>query len=93
MFLSAVSAMRASALASNSAFRTQGINQARLGLANNAPQFGATGNSLDKALTLQGIQAQTNYLAAQAMQSGNATARQKDLEQRSRLQADGVLFF
>ncbi|WMU93305.1 hypothetical protein EMOOHJMP_00111 [Microcystis phage MaAM05] len=85
-------------LAIDSAGAAFGANQARMGLANTAPADGnpATVASLaaqDKALALQGISAQTNYLVAQAMLEGRQERRKKESEQEQRMMANGAIFF
>jgi predicted metalloprotease with PDZ domain len=85
-------------LAIDSAGAAFGANQARMALANTAPADGnpATVASLaaqDKALALQGISAQTNYLVAQAMQEGSRGLLKKNFEQQRRMIESGALFF
>jgi hypothetical protein len=46
----------------------------------------------DKALTLQGIQAQTNYLVSQAMQEGAQNLKKQHQELNERLRANGAIF-
>ncbi len=85
-------------LAIDSAGAAFGANQARMALANTAPTDGnpasvASLAAQDKALTLQGISAQTNYLVAQAMQEGGRGLLKKNFEQRQRMMDSGALFF
>lgn len=85
-------------LAIGSASAAFGANQNRMGLANSAPADGnpasvASLAAQDKALALQGISAQTNYLVAQAMQEGGRGLLKKNFEQRQRMIDSGALFF
>ncbi|WP_303673392.1 hypothetical protein [Vampirovibrio chlorellavorus] len=85
-------------LAIDSAGAAFGANQARMALANTAPADGNPASVVslaaqDKALALQGISAQTNYLVAQAMQEGTRGLLKKNFEQRQRMMDNGALFF
>jgi hypothetical protein len=46
----------------------------------------------DKALTLQGLQAQTNYQVSQAMLEGAENLKKKHKELNDRLIANGAIF-
>jgi hypothetical protein len=89
--------MAATNLAYNSAGLMFGANQARMGLANSATGMESQGDiaslaAQDKALSLQGIQAQTNYLVSQAMQEGAQNLKKKHQELDERLRANGAVF-
>jgi hypothetical protein len=97
MFMPMLMSMQATNLAYSSAGLMFGANQARMGLAN-----GVTGNesqaevaslaAQDKALTFQGIQAQTNYQVSQAMLESAQNLKKKNQEQKERLMANGAIF-
>lgn len=85
-------------LAYDSAGVMFGANQARMGLADSvtggeSPASAASLQAQDKALTLQGIQAQTNYQVALAMQEAAQNLQKKNEEQRIRMIQNGALFF
>lgn len=85
-------------LAIDSASAAFDANEARMALANQAPADGnpataASLASMDKALSLQGVQAQVNYQVAQAMQEGARGLLKKNAEQRQRMIENGALFF
>ncbi len=90
--------MFATNLAYNSAGTLFGANQARMDLANSATggesmSDVASLQAQDKALSLQGAMAQTNYLVSQAMLEGAQSLRKKNQEQRERMLQNGALFF
>lgn len=98
MFLSHYMGLYAAALSSNSSFGVQNINQSRLGLANSAsPHFGQTEvsslHAQDKALTLQGLNAQMNYQVAQALMSSAQKLKEQEKKQRENALASGSIFF
>lgn len=93
-----IASMFATSLSYDSAATQFGANQSRATLANSA----TGGESIsqitslaaqDKALSLQGIQAQTNYQVALAMQEGATSLRKKNQAQRERMLQSGVTFF
>lgn len=90
--------MFATNLAYSSAGAMFGVNQSRMGLANNVTGNESMGEvasiaSHDKALAMQGAMAQTNYQVAQAMQEGAAKLKKEHQEQRERMLQNGVIFF
>jgi hypothetical protein len=98
MVMPLITSMFATNLGYNSVATQFGANQSRTALANSVTggeSLGETASlaSQDKALTLQGIQAQTNYQVALAMQEGAANLRKKNQEQRERMLQNGSIFF
>lgn len=98
MLMPLMMSLFATNLAHSGATGMFGVNQSRLALAN-----GVTGNesqgdiaslaAQDKALTLQGIQAKTQYEVAQALQDTATRMKKKNEETRQRMLENGVLFF
>ncbi|WP_373531999.1 hypothetical protein [Vampirovibrio sp.] len=93
-----IASMFATNLSYGSAATMFGANQSRAALANSATGTASIGESTslasqDKALSLQGIQAQTNYQVALAMQEGASNLRKKNQELRERMLQNGALFF
>lgn len=92
-----ISSLMATARMHGAGARMQNVNEARFGLASQVGANSGSGDvpslaTQDKALTLQGAQAQTNYLVAQAMLEGAQERKQKDQEFRQRLMAAGSLY-
>jgi hypothetical protein len=97
MFIPMMMSMNATNLAYGSAGVMFGANQARLDLANSASGMESQGSvaslaAQDKALTLQGLQAQTNYQVSQAMLEGAENLKKKHKELNDRLIANGAIF-
>jgi len=90
-------ALDATSLAFGSVSAIQASNQNGMALANGVTgretmgQVAALG-SIDRFMALQGAAAQSNYLAAIAMQEGAGTLQKKNSEQRARMIANGALF-
>lgn len=81
----------------NAAQGIQNVNQARLGLANSATEnmtFGQIADlaAQDKALTLQGAQNQTNYLATTTMEGASRSMMKQYWEGRRQAIQNGYLF-
>jgi hypothetical protein len=87
----------ATALNYDGAGGVMGINQDRMGLADGVTGAETPGQIAnlqagDKAMELQGIQDQTNYLVGQALQNRFGQMKRKELEmQRQRIQ-EGSIF-
>lgn len=96
MFMPMMMSMNATNMAYGSAGVMFGSNQARMGLANDSGLESqgevASLAAQDEALTLQGVQAQTNYLVSQAILEGADNLKKKHKELNDRLIADGAVF-
>jgi hypothetical protein len=93
-----IASMFATYVSYDSAANRFGTNQSRAALANSATGGESTGETTslaaqDRALSLQGIQAQTNYQVALAMQEGATSLRKKNQAQRERMLQSGAIFF
>ncbi len=98
MVMPLIMSMYATNLGYDSAANMFGANQARLDLANGGTGYESQAGvaslaAQDKALKFAGIQAQTNYQVAMALQDSAQNLRRKNQEQKERMLANGAIFF
>jgi len=98
MVMPLIMSMYATSLGYDSAATIFGANQTSMGLANGVTGYESQSEvaslaAQDKALKFAGIQAQTNYQVAMALQDSAQNLRRKNQEQKERMLANGAIFF